>query len=205
MKKWILIALVTLGAYHGWTQRGDHRFEPPPPLVSAPHVAVEQEPFQQALDASALQFRKKDYQFIPLAAFSISAHVISTKEYSFDRVADFAPVDFALGWGRMSDPAVLGRIEVSQSGRWYHWRYSGQPPIPTREIEIYSANMHMIPSSGEIEKKLKSVRAGQIVALKGYLVEVRGKDGWSWKSSLTREDTGPGACETIFVQELDLR
>ncbi len=205
MKKWILIALVILGAYHGWKQRGNDRFDPAPPPASAPRVEVEQEPFQQALDADAPQFRKKDYQFTSLAAFSMSARVISTKEYSFDRVADFAPIDFALGWGRMSDPALLGRIEFSQSGRWYHWRYSGEPPIPRREIETYSANMHMVPSSEEIEKKLKSVRAGQIVALKGYLVEVRGKDGWSWKSSLTREDTGPGACETIFVQELDVR
>jgi hypothetical protein len=39
----------------------------------------------------------------------------------------------------------------------------------------------------------------------GYLVEVRGRDGFRWRSSLTREDTGNGACELVWVEKLDVR
>jgi hypothetical protein len=52
---------------------------------------------------------------------------------------------------------------------------------------------------------LKSVRTGQLVKLSGYLVEARAADGWSWRSSLTRDDTGPGACELVWLTELDVR
>jgi hypothetical protein len=44
-----------------------------------------------------------------------------------------------------------------------------------------------------------------VVALTGYLVEVRGPDGFRWRSSLTREDTGNGACELVWVEKLDVR
>ena len=38
-----------------------------------------------------------------------------------DRESDLAPVDLALGWGRMSDEAILKDIQISQSGRFYFW------------------------------------------------------------------------------------
>jgi hypothetical protein len=30
-------------------------------------------------------------------------------------------------------------------------------------------------------------------------VQVNTPDGWRWRSSLTREDTGGGACEVVYV------
>jgi hypothetical protein len=33
-------------------------------------------------------------------------------------------------------------------------------------------------------------------------VRVEAADGWSWTSSLTRDDTGPGACEVMWVDWL---
>lgn len=69
-------------------------------------------------------------------------------------------------------------------------------------IETHTANMHMIPANDEIARQLKSIRAGNMVHLKGFLVEVTGKDGFRWKSSLTRTDTGGGACELILVESL---
>jgi hypothetical protein len=63
--------------------------------------------------------------------------------------------------------------------------------------------MHMIPANDDIERRLKSVRAGNLVRIRGYLVEVTGKDGFRWKSSLSRSDTGAGACELVWVESLD--
>lgn len=62
--------------------------------------------------------------------------------------------------------------------------------------------MHRIPANDGIEHQRKSIRAGNRVHLKGYLVEATGKDGFRWKSSLTRTDTGGGACELILVESL---
>jgi hypothetical protein len=62
--------------------------------------------------------------------------------------------------------------------------------------------MHMIPANAAIERQLKSIRPGNMVHLKGFLVEVATTEGWRWKSSLNRADTGGGACELILVESL---
>ena len=97
--------------------------------------------------------------------------------------------------------AVLRKINISQSNRFYFWRVD-EFPIPRKEIESQSANMHMIPADSQVEKTLKSVRPSQVVKITGYLIEAKAADGWRWKSSLTREDTGAGACELLFVKSL---
>jgi len=104
----------------------------------------------------------------------------------------------------MADAAVLGAISFSQSNRFYFWRYEGEPPISRRDIEIHSANMHMIPSSRDMVRRIKTVKPGDTVRIRGYLVQAEGKDGWRWRSSLSRDDTGNGACELIFIQEFDV-
>ena len=78
-------------------------------------------------------------------------------------------------------------------------------PVPRQDIEVNSANMHMIPADAEVEGTLKSLRVGQLVRISGYLVEIAGTDGWRWRSSLTRSDTGNGACELVWVEELRVK
>jgi hypothetical protein len=49
--------------------------------------------------------------------------------------------------------------------------------------------------------RLRSVAGGDIIELRGYLVEVTAPDGWHWRSSLSRTDSGDGACELMWVTE----
>jgi hypothetical protein len=144
-----------------------------------------------------------DYMITPLADIEITARVLSRENYWMDREADLSPVDLALGWGRMSDPVVLDQISISQSSRWYYWK-TPKFPIPRKEIETHSANMHMIPANDYVHENLDQVRQGQHVRITGHLVRVDAKDGWFWKSSLTRNDTGNHACELVYVTELAL-
>jgi len=127
--------------------------------------------------------------------------VIASARYRFGRESDLSPVDLVLGWGAMSDTTILKHFSISQNGRAYSWR-TNTFPVPREVIETHSANMHMIPADAEIESQLKSIRPGNMVHLKGLLVEVTSKEGFRWKSSLTRADTGGGACELIFVESL---
>ena len=141
------------------------------------------------------------YQITPLEKFDFEARVLRSEHYSMDRESQLAPVDLALGWGPMADPAVLSKVNITQSNRFYYWRVE-EWPIPRREIEIHSANMHMVPANAEVERTLRSVKSGQSVRFSGYLIEARAADGWRWKSSLTREDTGAGACELVWVEKI---
>jgi len=38
----------------------------------------------------------------------------------------------------------------------------------------------------------------------GDLVDVDGSDGFAWRTSLTRTDTGLGACETLYVRAITI-
>lgn len=163
-----------------------------------PGVHAAEMPQQEKLD-SPRSFGHAGYRVTPLAEFSIRAKVLSREDYSSGRESDLSPLDLALGWGRMSDEAVLQHIEISQSGRWYRWR-TGQLPIPRREIETHSANMHMIPADDLVQDILDDIRRGQIVELSGFLVRADADDGWRWVSSLSREDTGGHSCELVYVK-----
>ena len=191
-KRIFLSVLIAYGAYHHFSNR---------PIMRGNGVIASAQPRQKATNQANLTLN--DYAITPLQSFEIEARVLSTEQYTFGREADLAPVDLALGWGQMSDEAVLSKIDISQSNRFYYWHVDAFP-IPREQIESNSANMHMIPATSAIEKTLKSIRAGQIVKLSGYLVEVKAQDGWHWRSSLSRTDTGNGACELVYVKVLSV-
>lgn len=167
---------------------------PMPPRIERGAVPLQTDaPTGMALpmiDATSLQ---------PLAGFSIEARVLGREDYRMGREADISPTDLALGWGRMTDDAVISRLDISQGGRWYRYRWQGEPPIPVAEIVRSSANMHMIPADAAVAAALKRIEPGQRVRIDGWLVEAHGNDGWRWRSSLTREDSGGGACELVYV------
>lgn len=172
-----------------------------PQHVGGPSVAVQaalQSPQQGPADKAAFAF--KDFQIQPLARFAIDAKVLSREDYYLGKEAELAPVDLALGWKRMSDPAVYGLLDISQGGRWYHYRWRDGPPIPVQEIVESSANMHLIPANAAVEKTLRKAREGAAVRLTGYLVQVTHPSGWRWTSSLTRTDSGADSCELVFVE-----
>lgn len=149
------------------------------------------------------RFNHEGYEIEPVADFSLTARVLSRSHYSADTESTISPVDLALGWGRMSDESVLATIDISQTGRFYRW-HTTRYPIPRKEIETCSANMHMIPSDDQVEDKLKDVQRGQVVAIEGMLVNVYRKDGWHWFSSTNRSDTGSGACELVYVKRIEI-
>ena len=196
MTRWALVFFALVAA---WLWFGEDR-----PISRAHGVLVAEAPLQEEVGLSRPRLEKKGYEIEPLARFGLEARVLRAERYRLDRGAELAPVDLALGWGSMSDTAVLEKIQITQGTRFYYWQADALP-IPRRDIETQSANMHMVPADAAVARRLESVRAGHIVKLSGYLIEARAPDGWRWRSSLTREDTGNGACELIWVERVELR
>lgn len=193
LRTWLLIGLISYGALNAWQNRE---------VTHGPGVVAPNAPTQHAASTNQVT-QIHGYSITPLQDISIEARVLSKTNYSADREADISPVDLALGWGDMSDEAVLSQMRISQSRRFYFWNVENFP-IPRQAIETQSANMHMIAADSFIEKQLKRVRKGQVVRISGALVEVKAQDGWSWRSSLTRSDTGQGACEVVLVKSLTI-
>ncbi len=167
-----------------------------------PGIKVQTTPAQMPIKQGET-FEFNEYLITPLAQFSLEAKVLSREDYFLDRESDLAPTDLALGWQQMSDEAVLSQIDISQSGRWYHWRVEDFP-IPRRAIETQSANMHLVPADDQVAVMLEMVKPGQLISLEGQLIKAESYDGWRWQSSLTREDTGARACELVYVTSLEI-
>lgn len=172
------------------------------PLEHPPGILVAEKPQQVDLQPSV--FMLDDYRITRKASFEIRARVLSKEPYYLNRTADLSPIDLALGWNVMSDSAVLEQIDISQSGRWYRTKYELPPPISEQQIISNSSNMHMIPARKAIERSLKKLREGDIVRLRGYLVDVDHDSGWYWRSSMSRTDTGDGACELVYVESISI-
>lgn len=155
-------------------------------------------PVQSSLRQTKL-YSKAGHQIEAIANFKIQARVLSAAQYRQGREAQISPVDLALGWGKMASRDLLSKVDVSQADRFASMRYDPTSGIDVTDIVHHSSNMHMIPSSGAVQKTLKAVRKGQVVQIEGYLVNIRHEDGWRWLTSTSRTDMGDGACEIILV------
>ncbi|WP_133478987.1 hypothetical protein [Cognatilysobacter segetis] len=206
-----VVALLLLVALVGWWRSplGPRRARVAEPAPGAtvncpmpPAVPAFGAPLQSAVPSALAPFRLRPATLQPLAGFSIDARVLARRDYESGRESDLSPTDLALGWGRMRDEAVLSRLEISQSGRWYLYRWSDAPPIPVGEIVRSSANVHVIPASTNVARALAMVREGDRVRIDGWLVEADAPDGWAWRSSTARDDSGEGACEIVYACSL---
>ena len=167
-----------------------------------PTVTDGDSPLQSPVPSDLADFKLANADLRPLAGFSIDARVLSRQDYAWGRDSQLSPTDLALGWGHMRDDAVLARLDISQASRWYYYRWTGQPPLPPDEIAHSSANMHLIPSDEATAAALHGVHVGSRVRINGWLVEATSPDGYRWRSSLSRDDTGAGACEVVYVCSL---
>ena len=194
MKRWtyLALALLVILLWRDWRAR---------PIEHPPGILVPESP-RQSLPAAAGSIRLDEFVLNRRADFEIRARVLSRETYRWGESAELSPIDLALGWGVMSDQAVLDRIRISQGSRWYFTRYELPAPIPDQEIIRNSSNMHIIPANDLVRKSLKRVRAGQVINARGFLVDVDGDSGFRWRTSMRRDDTGNGSCEIFYVERL---
>ena len=204
---WIVLGVAVLALL--WAGRRPGGDIPPTPDFACPlpqAVSTGDAPRQSAVPAGLASFRRGDATITPLAGYSIEARVLAREDYHLDAGARFSPTDLALGWQRMSEPANYQALNISQSGRWYFYRWgSDGPPLEQSEIIRSSANTHLIPGNAQVADALARIDAEQMVRIDGWLVEVNRDDGWSWRSSLSREDSGDGSCELLYVCALSSR
>lgn len=176
------------------------------PAIRHPPGALVPEAPRQSLTAGITLLDTPAYRVTALASFSARGLVLRRKRYWWDRGSKLSPVDFVLGWEAMSDQSVVDKLSITQGRRWYQWRpRGGRLPLPAADIIAHSANMHLIPADAEVRSRLLGVRRGSVVSLTGYLVLVEGKDGSRWRSSLSRTDTGSGACELVWVERVSVQ
>ena len=188
MKKALLLFLAAFAVWFFW----------PDAKADWKGIPAAHEPVQTGTNLPPA-FKHDDFTITPLANYKVTAVVLGSERYRNDKEAELSPVDLALGWGPMSMSGVINELSISQSGRWYEYRWSNEPPLDPSQIATCSANTHCLPADDNVRNELLAVKRHDLVTLEGYLVEVAGSDGWHWRSSLTRTDTGSHACEVFWI------
>jgi hypothetical protein len=163
---------------------------------------VTEAPYQQPPDKTT-PWHHKGFTITPLASFTIRARVVLTAYFGFGLQSKISPYDFTLAWGVMSDTNALRRVSFSHGYRVVAWS-SNNPPYPLEVMNRHLSNLHAIPANDAIEKSLSQINVDDIVTLRGYLVTAFDRDGAGWGSSLSREDTGDGACETMWIESVHI-
>jgi hypothetical protein len=194
---WILKAMLIASLFGAWHWWSSERHVHVPSGVVAPAEPV------QTLLVAREPFAARDHQFMPRARYEITARVLRKEIYRLDGGASLAPVDLAVGWGPMSDSTVVEQLDFSQMGRFFYWRPRDHTTfaLTMAETVAHAAQIHAIPADAEVEARLRSLRPGHVVTLRGYLVDIRGARGFAWNTSLSRTDTGDGACEIMWIQD----
>lgn len=190
----ILLAVLALAA---------HLFAPKP-KADWSGTPVPADPLQSST-ALPPAWRQGEEVIIPRARYELKAVVLSKRHYAdWNTESKLSPYDLALGWGPMSDSAVINALQITQDSRWYNYYWENAPPIEVSQIVRHSANNHIIPADRAVLREVEALRRFDLVRLKGYLVDVERADGWSWRTSLTRDDSRGGSCELFWVEEAEV-
>jgi hypothetical protein len=200
--EWRAVLLTALAAAGLWQACNRWQLRPvrPPDGPIAPA-----DPLQTGLETAPTATTLGRWQLTVRARYDITARILSREDYHFDLLSDLIPEDLALGWGPMSDNRVLGAFEITQGARFYSWMPRQQAlPVPRQVVITHSANTHVIPANAATRRQLQRLRVGQVVHLTGFLVDGVRDDGAYIHTSLTRSDTGPGACEVMLVEQVEV-
>jgi len=200
------VAIAALLLYFGYAQI----YMRPRAVASSHAVDVSGEPRQTALpspEVVRVEFDGKSYLIEKHHRYEISGEVLSVETYNVAFKSEFFDVDLGVIWGpRVAD--LKQKYTFNQGGRWLFW--SSKDPVSEDErryITAHISNNHLIPAEGR-RNLFKAVRwpsRGDKVRIAGYLVTIKNLSGGvAVASSTSRDDSGAGACEVIYVDEIQI-
>jgi hypothetical protein len=115
-------------------------------------------------------------------------------------------VDFCVIWGDNASSGAYRDIQFSSGQFTCNLQWDTAAAAAAFDMTKISNN-HLLTDDPLIAKKLRSVRIGDQVRFRGYLAEYshnHNGQGFNRGTSTVRNDTGNGACETVFVKDFDI-
>jgi hypothetical protein len=194
-----MIALAGIGAITACGKK------PVPTRQATEHIEVMKDPCQIMLNRDTTitkQIKNGEFIITLIADYTLSGIVACKQHFSGGWAAEIAPYDLTFYWGKITQEYVRKHISFSHSGRWYHYRYSGECPVSNRYIIEHTSNSHIVPANENVWRAVGIIKTGAPVLLQGYLIDINGvykDDPYWWYTSRTRTDTGAHSCEVFYV------
>lgn len=162
-------------------------------------ILIPSAPIQTPSALKNNSFNIDDAKITVLAEYSGKVLIEGKRKY-FDGMSSIVPIDLIFVWGPLSKQSNRDQMSYSQSNRWYIFTTKNQS-FMTSKIYNNAANTHIIPANSEILNSVTKIHKGDIIEFSGYLVNIE-KDNHFIASSLTREDSGAGACEVLYLTKI---
>lgn len=172
------------------------------------------EPLQTTTDAKSFQTTVGDitYTVRPLADYEIWGLVVS--EHDAETWWDWVHqawhdklnvVDLCVVFAENVASGGYAGIDYS-SGSFVCYAQTSSNEAWQRFSMRALSNNHLLADRASLAARLRGVQIGDQVRIRGVLAEYSHEHGFAFKrgTSLTRDDTGNGACETIFVQDVEV-
>lgn len=113
--------------------------------------------------------------------------------------------DIGLGFGPMTDSANVERFRFSHEGASNGLRAlfarprDAMTPQEFEQLAPYITNIHLIPATAAAYEQLRRVRIGELVTVRGKLVNVRDSEGRVASTSTTAGDRD---CEILWLEDV---
>ncbi|MFA5831425.1 MAG: hypothetical protein WC878_06345 [Candidatus Paceibacterota bacterium] len=168
--------------------------------------------------ATPIEFQKDgfSYKLTPLYDYRISGLAVHRLDYdnwySLSRTDETFTTDICMLWGEnLKSGAYKNKtLTIDQDFRFCLFSYWGGQPINNDQF----SNNHLIIRNEEIKKINAEISPGDQIRITGKLVNVEayslGKvkkyepTKAKWTTSTTRNDSGAGACEIVYVEKIEI-
>jgi hypothetical protein len=184
---------------------------PDPARVEESIVAGQ--PIQLASDAPLFSrpIDRFTYAFTPRARYELAGVVVSYHRgdalFNLYHADDPGNVqDVCVVWGDNVANGSYRRVTFSSGEFTCYSQWSGSLSPPFDHAQM--SNNHLIPADALVAHRIRQLRIGDQIRMTGLLVDYEvsrdGRTVSSRRTSLTRTDTGNGACEVVYVTALDV-
>lgn len=184
----------------------------PPPAKLDPTLLVE--PDQRPTDRLPFQTTVGGitYTVRPIFAYDLSGLVVSRHDADtwWDWIHEawndkLNVTDLCVVWGTNARTGIYREIDFS-SGEFQCFAQTGSSAAWAAFDMTSLSNNHLLSDDPAIARVLRDARVGDQIRLRGYLAEYSHDHGFRFVrgTSVTRTDTGNGACETVFVTDAEI-
>lgn len=199
----VLSAALMFGASH---KRGVL----PAEKLLRPELSAEPEQVAVTDRAFIHEWRGEKFVVHPVAEYSITGLLVSRNDIGgfsdiYHTASSVDVVDVCLVWGENAREEVYRSVEFGSEPFSCWYRAPNAEAFEAFRPEQLS-NTHLLARDEPIARRLSGLHIGDQIRLRGRLVNYNpaGASEMLRKSSLVRDDTGNGACEILFVDELDV-